>query len=202
MNKHHRFVVATCIFMAVKFSAAAQSLIICFDEKCEVVIKGNTNVAPYQCSLNQPPAFDTLDVYSYTKDDLFYLENAIIKLPAQSFFCDNKMMTDDFLEALKADVFPHVSLEFTYFKLKQPLAHMPLQKNIPVKFYVTIAGVKKAFYSTYDEIRLADNILFLSGNISISMGDFNITPPSALFGAIRVSDKIKMQFNVRFCISN
>lgn len=180
----------------------AQSLILCFDEKCEIAIKGNTNVSPYQCDLEQLPANDTLDVYSYTKDGLFYLENAIVKLPAHSFICDNKMMTHDFLKALKADKFPHVSIEFVHFKLQKPLALLPLQKNVPVKFYVTIAGIKKAFYANYEEIRLEKNLLYLKGKISIKMTDFGITPPTALFGAIKVSDEISMQFTVRFCVSH
>ncbi len=191
------------LFSSFYFSRTqAQSLILCFDEKCEISISGESNVSPYQCQLSETPANDTIDVYSYTKNGLFYLQNAIVKLPAKAFQCDNRVMTNDFLKSIKAEEFPEVSVDFRYFKLLKPLIDMPEQRNVPVKFYVTIAGVKKGIYAPYKLVRLDENILTVKGTVAIKMSDFNITPPQALFGAIKVQDEIQMVFNVRFCVSN
>lgn len=181
---------------------SAQSLIICFDEKCEVQINGSTNISDYQCSLDQLPEKDTLEVYSYTKNGLFYLENAIVNLPTRHFLCDNKVMTDDFLEALKADEFPQISITFDYFKLEKPLHEQPIQNNVWVKYSITLAGVKKDFYTKYEEVKLEEDILFLKGTLKVKMTDFGIKPPTALLGAIKADDAITMRFNVRFCISH
>ncbi len=189
-------------FLLVSTLCSAQSLILCFDEKCEISINGESNITPYECRLIEKPNYDTIDVYSYTKNGLFYLENAIVKLDATSFKCDNRVMTNDFLKSIKADEYPVVSVDFRYFKLSEPLVDLPIQRNVPVKFYVTIAGEKRSYYAPYQLVRLDDKILTVKGSIKIKMSDFNITPPEALFGAVKVEDDIQMIFNVRFCVSH
>lgn len=182
--------------------AKAQSLVLCFDENCRIAIDGNTNVSPYQCALYERPGNDTMHVYSYTKNNLFYLENAIVKLRTKSFKCNNRAMTGDFLAALKADKYPWVNIEFEYFNLAKPLSAMPLQRNVPVRFYVTIAGMRRAYLIPFDYVTLEKTILSVNGRINIKMSDFKITPPEALFGTIKVRDEISMLFNVRFCVSH
>lgn len=189
------------LFIATSF-CYAQSLILCFDERCEISINGESNVTPYQCQLIETPQNDTIDVYSYTKDGLFYLENAVVKLNANSFKCDNRVMTNDFLNSIKAEEHPVVSVDFRYFKLDKPLFDLPIQKDVPVKFFVRIAGQKRGYYAPYKLVRLDKNILTVRGTVNIKMSDFNINPPEALFGAIKVEDEIQMVFNVKFCVSH
>jgi hypothetical protein len=190
------------VLFVLTTTATAQSLVLCFDENCRIAIDGNTNVSPYQCALFERPGNDTIHVYSYTKNNLFYLENAIVKLRAKSFKCNNRAMTSDFLAALKADKYPWVKIEFDYFNLTKPLNELTTQRNVPVHFYVTIAGIKRGYLVTYDYVKLEKTMLSVNGRINIKMSDFNITPPEALFGTIKVKDEISMLFNVRFCVSH
>ena len=190
------------LLFALITTTQAQSLVLCFDENCRIAIDGTTNVSPYQCALFERPGNDTMQVYSYTKNNLFYLENAIVKLRTKSFKCNNRAMTSDFLDALKSDKHPWVNIAFDYFNLTKPLFEMPLQRNVPVHFYVTIAGIKRGYLIPFEMVKLEKTMLSVNGRINIKMSDFKIIPPEALFGAIKVQDEISMLFNVRFCVSH
>jgi len=71
------------------------------------------------------------------------------------------------------------------------------QCKITTSGYLTIAGTKKPADITFDSKISGGNIV-LSGNKSIKMSNFNIDPPTAMFGTITTGDEVNIKFQAVF----
>lgn len=63
--------------------------------------------------------------------------------------------------------------------------------------FLTIAGTKKPIEITFDS-KIGDGKIVLSGNKSIKMSNFNIDPPTAMFGTITTGDDVNIKFQAVF----
>lgn len=182
--------------------AQTQYVNLCFDETCEIVINGASNVSPFSCGMAQVPVHNgAIPVNTHYTNGKLHMNNVEIKLPTSSFMCDNKAMTRDFQKSLKADAHPFVTLYFNHLVLPTSLELKSSQRNVPALIYFKIAGVKKSFKVVFSKVDLREDILIINGSINMAMSDFGIKPPSALFGMIQAEDKIRVDFILRFCVS-
>lgn len=175
---------------------------ICFDESCAIVINGKSNVSPFSCGMDQVPVHEgAIPVNARYENGKMMMNNVEIKLPTSSFTCDNNAMTRDFQSALKADQHSFVRLFFNHLVLPTSLQQKGSQKNVPALIYFQIAGIRKAYKVVFSRVDLREDILIINGSINMAMSDFNITPPSALFGMIKAEDNIRVDFILRFCVN-
>jgi polyisoprenoid-binding protein YceI len=61
---------------------------------------------------------------------------------------------------------------------------------------VTIAGVTKDMAHDIEVERLADGRLRFTGSVPVLMSDFNMTPPTAMFGALRTGNRVIVHFEL------
>ena len=59
--------------------------------------------------------------------------------------------------------------------------------------YLTIAGTKKLIDLTFDA-QVTGNKIALAGNKKIKMTEFNVDPPTAMFGTITTGDEVNVKF--------
>ncbi len=103
---------------------------------------------------------------------------------------DNKMY-----RALKIEDFPNIlytlihSDEFTTFSLNDSLINFSGVLNI--------AGVEKTIHCK-TKATFSNDLLILEGEIPLKLSDFNIEPPSAMFGQIETGDDITINFKLEF----
>lgn len=71
------------------------------------------------------------------------------------------------------------------------------QCKITTSGYLTIAGTKKPIDITFDS-KISNGNIVLSGNKSIKMSNFNIDPPTAMFGTITTGDEVNIKFQAAF----
>lgn len=88
--------------------------------------------------------------------------------------------------ALKKDEHPKISFELQEVKNTSTLLGS-----------LTIAGVKEEV-EIYTEIVADGTILKLKGSKEITLQDFGMTPPTAMFGQIIVGDEVTVQFDLVF----
>jgi hypothetical protein len=61
---------------------------------------------------------------------------------------------------------------------------------------LTLAGEQREIEMVVVAERLADGRFTLVGSRELKMTDFNITPPSALFGLIKAKDTVEVVFDL------
>jgi hypothetical protein len=68
--------------------------------------------------------------------------------------------------------------------------------SLATKGRVTIAGVTKDIEQDVQVERMADGRLRFTGSSPVLMSDFNMTPPTAMFGALRTGNRVVVNFEL------
>lgn len=119
-----------------------------------------------------------------------------LSIPVKSLRCGNAQMERDMFEALKADRFD--AIRFRFSAIRGAVTHDIDQHS----FHATIAGVL-ALAGTRRELsvevtvqRLGRDRFRLSASLPLRMTDFNVTPPTALFGMVKARNELVVRFEL------
>jgi polyisoprenoid-binding protein YceI len=127
------------------------------------------------------------------------IESIRITMIVRSIKSDmGKTMDNKTYKALKADANPEI-----IFRLGPPLTIMPAngkQKPIGLPGALTLAGVTKPATLWVSNFSLAPYSMRFEGKQTITMTDFGVKPPSALFGTLRAGPEITIFFKTVFTI--
>jgi len=121
---------------------------------------------------------------------------ADISVYVKSFDSGSKMMNSDMYEALKCDKYPIIDFKLVKINNIEKSDSFKQNFNANITGVLTIAGKSNNMEIDFNVRELSDSTFYLKGNKSISMLDFNIDPPSKLFGLIQVDDTLNINFNL------
>ncbi|MEX0600394.1 MAG: YceI family protein [Rhodothermales bacterium] len=121
---------------------------------------------------------------------------ASLRVPVHSLDCGRKAMNEDLYEALKVGSHPEIGFRL----LRVEDVGRPDEDGEAYEFNVvgalTIAGVEREV-----EVRATGEVLGRRlgrayGRKQLSMSDFDIDPPTAVLGLVKVQDQIEVVFDV------
>jgi hypothetical protein len=136
----------------------------------------------------------------------FILNGSLLKgIDAVTFSCkatdlksDNSLMDRKAYSALKSETFPEIkfnmisAIEISSDKNK-------IMDNLKGNLFIAGKSVPVSIPLTGALTNInGTNIIDASGEIELKMSDFNITPPTAIMGALKTGDKIKVSFSLQF----
>ena len=104
-------------------------------------------------------------------------------------------MNNKMHRALKMEAAPNItytlskSIEFEILDTQS--------RTISTSGILTIAGVKKTIQSTV-KITLDNGVLIVVGKFPVKLSDFDIEPPSAMFGQIETGDNVTVNFRLEY----
>lgn len=119
-----------------------------------------------------------------------------IQIPVTAFRCGNRIMEADMRRALKADAHPRVA--FTFRGLRGGVTH-DLGSGL---YHATIAGDLSLAGNTrtidvaVSAQRVSRTSFRIRATLPLQMTDFGISPPTALFGAIRARNELTVSFDL------
>ena len=119
---------------------------------------------------------------------------ARLVVPVRAFDCGKQAMNRDLQEALQADRFPEIRFELSEVAvLEAPAAD---SARLEVAGALTIAGTTRTVRFEAVGQLLASERARLVGLLPLKLTDFNVKPPTALLGLIRVHDQITVHFDL------
>ena len=124
-----------------------------------------------------------------------------LSIPVATFRCGNRVMESDMQRALKADRHPKV--EFSFRELRGGVHH-DLDEGLyraSIAGDLTLAGVTRTIEVVVSAERLTPSTFRIRAVLPLLMTDFGITPPSALFGAIRARNGLTVRFDLTLVIA-
>ena len=134
-------------------------------------------------------------------DGSFDLTTLHIKMNVHSIKSDmGSIMNNNTYKALKADANPDIS-----FALINPIASIQptsTGKTLSAKGTLTIAGVSNPVDMQVKISMQEKGKLAFEGSQTIKMTDYNINPPTALFGTLKTGNEITIRFKTNFLITN
>lgn len=159
-------------------------------EGSKLRINGTSNVNDFSCLYDEAFETDTLRHLIKVGEDLVEVGGDELDLKIDSFDCGKRGINRDFRNTLKSKEYPFIVVE---------LISVQNENGIPSKADVNIslAGESKDYAVPLENISFDKGIFTVQGEQVLNMTDFNIDPPSALLGLIKVKDRLTIQFSLR-----
>lgn len=159
-------------------------------EGSKLSINGTSNVNDFECIYDEEFEADTLKHIVQVEEAIVVLGGDELKLEIDSFDCGRRGINRDFRNTLKSKIYPNIQIE---------LIKVIAQNGIPIEAEVltTLAGVSNEYQIELKNISIRNSVSQVEGTLELTMSDFNISPPKALFGLIKVNDKLEINFLIK-----
>jgi YceI-like domain len=182
----------------------------------QLVLEGSSNVAPWRCKgTTLDGRMDVAAPLSRINHLIDRIEDGNIvplmanpasakfpqpafrlSIPVSAVRCGNAKMERDLYRSLKASEFP--SIEFKFTGLVGGINHDIDAGRYHAKIdgVLSLAGATKKIRLDVEAQRINPNSFRLKARLPLRMTDFRITPPTALFGAIKARDELAVRFDL------
>ena len=173
----------SCALALFVLSARAQTLSIQPDSK--LWIEGTSTKSDWSVQASEIKAEMAIDGES--------IEGVKVTVPSKKIVSNKSTIMDRLMhDALKVTEHPEISYE-----LGENVAGIgEVMFSVKTSGKLTLAGVTKAVEFTVQGQRLDGGKIRLKGTMPLKMSEYGITPPTAMFGALRTGDDVTVHFEV------
>jgi len=119
-----------------------------------------------------------------------------LRVPVTTLRCGNGHMERDMYKALKSQSFP--TIDFHFVNLVGGVTHDIDRGTYTVRIagVLSLAGSTRNITVEVEARRIARDRFSLQARLPLRMTDFHISPPTALFGAIKADDNLLVSFDL------
>lgn len=191
-------------FLPVKLDtvlAEPSSFSYTIDPESKLYLEGSSNVIDFTCNCTS-----SLQGGRFTmagQDNSFTFLNSILRLPVQALDCGNRTMNKDMYEALAADKHPFVEIQLLSVRAHdhQLFGECHEWEDLQARLSLKIAGQAREVIMHVRGTHLGYQRYRFVGAKPILLTNFNIEPPRAMLGAIRVDNSIKINMDLVLLLS-
>ncbi len=162
------------------------------DPSSKIAIDGTSTLHDWTSDVTQ---FSGQALIKKDQNNLESLNKLSLNIPVTSIKGDHNGMDSKTYDALKKDQYPEIKFSLDKVEKINPT-------TVTASGELSIAGVTRSIALQANYKELPGNKISFSGEKSIKMTDYNVTPPTALMGAIKSGDDITIKFDVAFVRSN
>lgn len=159
-------------------------------------IEGTSNINSFECFCkdNIPPKTTKIQVVNATA---IKFQNASLSLRTRALDCDNNKMNSDLCDALKADDYPNIIIQFhDALIVRGTLDDEVAGADLRMQASMIITDITKKVTLDVQAKKVGPGRYRFVCAKKLKMTDFNIDPPTALFGLIRVRDEITVNIDI------
>ena len=132
--------------------------------------------------------------FSFDGVSITGLSSLVFTVDAGSLKSHHSGMDKNAYKALNSDKYPEISFASSYANIRPNGTNSYM---ISAKGKLIIAGVSKDIWIVgVTTVNPADMSVQTIGSAKIKMSEFNVEPPSFMFGAMKTGDEITVKFNV------
>lgn len=201
MIRSFRYIALCSLLMGLMTPANAQDWHL--SEASQLWLAGTSSINSFECQA-KAMTFD-YDVPHEIRGSGFSLPGMALVVPVRDLDCANRRMNRDMYETMRAEVYPEIRLEVHRIDLvpessDSQATHADQEQmvapEVAIHGSMALAGVSRDI-----TIRMRgwlDEALRLhgTGTLDVKMTDFDMVPPTALFGLIKAHDDISIRFHL------
>ena len=170
-------------------TAIAQDQDISIDrEESRLWIEGSSNVNQFRCRAGR---YNT-DVAPPTTDTTTKVE---VDVAVEGFDCGKRRMNRDLYETLLSNRHPFISFEYLSTESLTYEGDTDTY-TMTVNGNLTVAGHTNQIQFPLTAEVLDNNTIRATGSTDLKMTAYNVEPPSALLGLVRVNDELTVHFEI------
>ena len=160
----------------------------------KIWIEGTSNVHDWKMEATQIDAQIELDSVGLAAAPARMIKGVKLTIPAKALKSEHDKMDENARKALKADKNPDII--YTLTKVTEVLAESKEGFTLKTAGTLNLAGVESAVTAEIVATRLADGTIKAIGTVPVKMTAFQVKPPTAMLGAIRCGDEVKIKFDL------
>lgn len=176
----------------------------------QLVLEGSSNVAGWRCrgttldarvevaaaltAINH--AIDRIEDGDIARWKGFPQPTFQLRIPVSTLRCGNRRMERDMYRALRSEA--HPAIEFRFQELIGGVNHDidGGSYHARVAGVLSLAGQTKKVAIDVEARRVSRDRFRLQATLPLRMTDFSITPPTALFGAVKARNELVVTFDL------
>ncbi|WP_127845215.1 YceI family protein [Psychroflexus aestuariivivens] len=158
----------------------------------DILIEGTSNIHDWVIDVNK---FEGTIHFDAKGQKITSINDLTLKVWVESFDSGKSKMDNNTYEALKLK--KHPSIDFVFTNTKSLKSNGSDEFSAVIKGELTIAGKTQSVEIPL-EILMNNNKFNIKTSKSINMTDYDVEPPTALFGTITTGEEVKIKFNLTY----
>jgi hypothetical protein len=114
-----------------------------------------------------------------------------IRIPVYDFTGPNDRMLNDFYEMVSASEYPYIQISI---EPKEKADFDETSGNTNFRTVISLAGQSRNYIVPCDILFCENSEYILKGELEVELTDFKIKPPVKVFGAVKVSNEVFINF--------
>lgn len=160
-------------------------------QKTELTIYGTSSIHDWEIEASKCTGTAAVE---FNQQQFVTINKLDFKVEVAALESGKSAMDDNTVKALKGDKFPYITYELVEIK---PHTDGSSNTVFDTKGKLTIAGTTN-LVNMKTTIQQINSGLQISGELNIKMTDFQVDPPTAIFGTITTGDDIKINFKTTY----
>jgi polyisoprenoid-binding protein YceI len=156
-------------------------------------IEGTSNVHDWKVEATTIDAQIELDAAGLAAPPAAMLKKVTLTIPVTALKSEHAKMDDNIRKALKADRNPQIV--YVLDKVDAVSAETKDGFTLRAQGTLNIAGVENAVTAEIAATRMADGTIKATGTVPVKMTAYQVKPPTAMLGAIKCGDEVKVKFD-------
>jgi polyisoprenoid-binding protein YceI len=187
-------VIGIALFTVAAMNANAQAPRATLGAGSKVWIEGTSNVHEWKMEATQIDAQIELDPAGLAATPAKMVKSVKLTIPARALKSEHDKMDENARKALKADKNPDII--YTLTSVNEVTGETKDGFTLKAAGTLNIAGVENAVTAEIVATRLADGTIKAIGTVPVKMTAYQMKPPTAMLGAIRCGDEVKVKFDL------
>lgn len=161
---------------------------------CQISIEGRSNLGPFRCDISQRLKSTDMIVESTFDGHQLSFDSLKFAFKTDAFKCALEPMTQDLRSTLKSAEYPFIYLSLKKLRIKPDNREIEFVK-VKAETTVIIAGVEvdtdleNVLVTNY-----SDSLMTIQGKHIFQLSQFDLDPPSRLWGLVRVRNELEIDF--------
>lgn len=176
-------------------SGEARNISYTLGEESWLRLSGTSSVNCFECISISESAKGNMEVITDDSEDIITFSNALLNISVKSFDCLNPRLTKDMQNTLGVEKYPNISIELLeVFNSEATTQNGSGMINAMIS--IKLNGYRKVVEIPVKWTAVEEDKYRFSGSGALRMSDFGISPPSPMFGLIKVNNEIQISFNL------
>ncbi|NGP77503.1 YceI family protein [Balneolaceae bacterium YR4-1] len=199
MKKVTNTLLTTLIVLLASVTAWAQSPSFTLDEaNSSIVITGTSTIHDWEADVEEMSTEISLAPQMMTQDSMANpVQSFSLTVPVESIESGKGGMNRKIYGALKEDKHPNIMFNFSSATLADTV-QTPDSFKLNVTGNLNIAGKVQEVTFPVTGTKVGENGYRFEGSYGLNMKDYDVDPPSAVFGTIKSGEEVEITFNVMF----
>lgn len=159
-----------------------------FKPEGKIEVHGTSSIHDWEMSVSEYQS----QVSFILVDDTLAIQPSAVSAKTSDLLSDSRLMNNKAHDALKEDEYK--TLEFKVIKEHKLIINAESPQFL--EGVLSVAGVDKSVRFTARLTKSSDRLLQLQGELELKMSDFRIEPPTAMMGALKTGDDIKIIYDL------